>query len=253
MILIYLTIFVLLLFVLSLVIGFIRGPKKKQPTISDNDGKIDKKFYTVDETFPDLNKIYRVIDEVKIEYQQNKKNPDMNKWTDWPEKELYDANSDWKIIPFKAFDVTVEENCKAYPYLWQFINSVPNVKVAILSKLGPGMKLTPHRGWGNHSNNVLRCHFGLEIPIENKCYISVADQTEKDGKVEVGPEEIQYHSQDRWMVFDDSKRHYAENPADKNRVVLIMDIDRPNHIAKGVSTEEDTPELLEIVNRFRTK
>jgi beta-hydroxylase len=210
--------------------------------------KIDKKFYNVSEVYPELNKIYSKLDSIKHEINNINENNDSTYWKDWPEKDLYDtSNKSWKIIPFKAFGLEVEENCKKYPQLWEFIQSIPNVKIAILSKLGPGTKLTSHRGWGNHSNHVLRCHFGLDIPQKNKCYIAVADSINN----KIQEYEKQYHSQDAWLIFDDSKYHYAENPTEFDRIVLIIDIERPPHIKTGSSTAKDTKELVDIVNSFK--
>lgn len=227
----------------------IQNEKKKKKNKLKKE-KIDKRFYKVDETYLELNNIYSNLDAIKKEVNVLTNASSASFWNDWPEKELYATDHEWKIIPFKAFDVTIEENCRRFPELWKFISSIPNLKVAIISKLSPGMKLTPHQGWGSHSNHVLRCHFGLSVPVEKACYISVADEYD-DKKQKSIDEEIQYHSQDRWMIFDDSKLHYAENPTELDRIVLIVDIDRPPHVKTGTSKVKDTKELMEIVNSFR--
>lgn len=255
-----LLVIVCILLLLSICIGVLKKGKDIQTRSGKVDikvnkandtksqSKLDKRFYEVNETFPELNQIYDDLDNIKKEVT-NLTDED-GAWNDWPETELYATDSNWKIIPFKAFDVTVEENCDRFPHLWRFISSVPNVRVAIISKLAPRMKLNPHQGWGDHSNHVLRCHFGLSIPLENTCYISVADEFDKIKNIPID-EEIQFHSQDKWMVFDDSKHHYAENPTKFNRIVLIMDIDRPSHIKTGTSKVNDTKELMDIVKSFR--
>jgi len=206
---------------------------------------LDQKFYDVEYTYPELNKIYHNLENIKKELNNNLTRGTINNmWEMWPEKELYEVDKEWKIIPFKAFDVIVPKNCEKFPYLWEFISSIPNVRIAIISKLSPGMKLKTHQGWGKHSNNVLRCHFGLNVPVENSCYISVADNVHE-------PEEIRYHSPDEWLIFDDSKYHYAENPTNLDRIVLIMDIDRPFYIKEGTSKIKDSKELTSIVNSYR--
>lgn len=107
------------------------------------------------------------------------------------------------------------------------------------------MKLFPHQGWGNHSNNVIRCHFGLDVP--NGCYISVSD------KNNLSDQEIKYHKNNEWLCFDDSKIHYAHNPTNKDRIVLIVDVVRPKNIKRGNSTIGDTKELAEIINYYKNK
>lgn len=218
--------------------------------------KLDKKFYNISEVCPELNTIYSNLDPIKKEIETNLNEQSTEQvteqsteqWKDWPEKNLYnESDKTWKIIPFKALDLEVEHNCKKYPKLWEFIQSIPNVRIALLSKLGPGMKIKPHQGWGTISNNGLRCHFGINVPINNKCYVAVADKVND----EIQEYEKQYHSQDSWLVFDDSKFHYAHNPTKLDRIVLIMDIERPPHIKTGLSKVEDTKELTDIINSFK--
>jgi len=199
------------------------------------DRQQDELFYDVDNIYPELRKIHKLRNKIINEINN------IDNWTDWPEKELYANTGTWKIYPLYAFDVWVTGNCKELPTLTKFIKSNPNIKLAILSKLSPGMKLTPHRGWGKHSNNVLRAHYGLQVP-ENKCYIGVSDDKR---------EEKQYHKNDEWLVFDDSKTHMAENTSDQDRIVLILDLERPLNVKKGSSKIGDTKELLEIINYFK--
>ena len=213
-----------------------------------HDEQISKNYYTVNEVCPELMNIYSVIGEIKKEVI------DVNNdiWTDWPEKELYDNKNikqsereyKWNIYPFTAFGVVVEDNCKRCPHLWNFIQHIPGVKAALLSRLGPGTKLNPHRGWGRHSNHVIRCHFGIDVP--RGCYVAVKEN-ENDN------EDIKLHKEGEWMAFDDSRIHYAHNPTNKDRIVLIIDVQRPKHIKTGNSDVGDTKELKQIVNYFKQK
>lgn len=224
---------------------------RKDKTFKLND-KLNDKFYNMNEIYPSLNLIYFNLDSIKKELNKNtnKKTDNETIWKKWPEKKLYDKNGEWSILPFIAFGIIVEKNCNKYPKLWDFISSISNVKIAILSKMGPRMKLKPHRGWGKHSNHVLRCHFGLKIPDENSCYISVSD--EHPTKIKNNKQvEVKYHSQDKWLIFDDSKWHYAENCTDEDRIVLILDIHRPNFVSDGTSNVSDTKELIKIINNFK--
>lgn len=197
-------------------------------------------FFNCNDIFPELTYIHKDRKLILKEIHSILKNP--KDWNYWPEKDLYNGtpNSDWKIFPYYAFGVWVQENCNKTPIITKFIKSIPNVQLATLSKLSPGMKLKPHRGWGNHSNNVLRCHYGLIIPKNMSCYVMVEN-------------EIHYHKNDEWLIFDDSKTHMAENRSTKDRIVLIIDLKRPDSIPPGNSDIGDTKELLEIVNYFKNK
>lgn len=203
---------------------------------------LDKKFYTVEETYPELNKIYD-----NLEIYKNEVNELINQklWIDWVERYLWDFNgANWKIIPLFGFGVTIKKNCDKCPKLIKFLKSIPGVKLAILSKTTPGTILQDHRGWGNHSNNVLRCHFGFKVP--KNCFVNVGDNKDSN-------REIRYHQQDKWLIFDDSKWHFSGNNSNEERVVLILDIERPKNVKKGTSQVVDSKELIEIINYFKKK
>lgn len=208
--------------------------------------KKNKSFYLPEEISIDLEKIndlkYSILSEV-IKLNNSDETGNLNKipvWHDWPEKELYNKNGTWKVFPFFAFGTWVNKNCVRCPSVFKFIKNIKGLKLAVLSKLSPGMKLKYHWGWAKHSNYVIKCHYGLVVP--EGCYISVYDN---------GKEERQYHEQFKWLIFDDSKQHYAENTSDDDRIVLIIDVERPPNIEIGKSDVGNSKELLEIVKYFK--
>jgi hypothetical protein len=229
-----------------------------------------KYFFSLSKNNQNYIKEYRCLNRIK-KYNQKilEEVNNVNKnliWSDWPEKELYSSNNSWKVFPFVGFGKWIEKNCNQCPHIYKFLHSIPNIKLAILSKLSPKMKLTPHRGWGSHSNHVLRCHYGIIVP--KYCYISVSNsinpplfenddiklnsypnkiEYKKDNKVE----EIYFHKTFEWLIFDDSETHYAENLSDTDRIVLIIDIQRPESVKTGTSSSEDTKELLELVKYYK--
>lgn len=58
--------------------------------------------------------------------------------------------------------------------------------------------MSPHTGWEDLANHVLRCHFSLIVPSRQVCGLVVDD-------------EIQYHHEKQIIVFDDSLIHKAFN------------------------------------------
>jgi beta-hydroxylase len=60
----------------------------------------------------------------------------------------------------------------------------------------------------------LRYHLGLDTPNDDACYISVDGQNYswRDGEA---------------LLFDVTYLHFAQNDADKPRLILMCDIDRP--------------------------
>lgn len=200
--------------------------------------QMDKFFYSVNEISSQLDNIGNVSDDIMKESLSIFG----DEWSDWPEKELYDSDGKWKIFPFYAFGIWVNDNCEKCPKTYKFLKHIKGLKLATFSKLTSGMKLKPHKGWASHSNYVIRCHYGLVVP--KGCYVSVSDETR---------EEIQYHKKFQWLIFDDSKTHYAENKSNSDRIVLILDIERPSTIKVGSSEIGDSKELIEIVNYFKSK
>lgn len=230
-----------------------------------------KRFYDVEEVCPELVDIPRdkIMNELMPLYA--------DEWIDWPEKKLWDAGvtgAKWTVFPFIAFGRKVRRNCERAPELMKFINNIDEkygVSIAILSRLGPGMKLVPHQGWGAHSNTVLRCHYGLVIP-SGECTIKVADCkcecTNEGGYGREDPHEdsknikckkncyngyvyeSRRHNAGKWIIFDDSKLHMAENASDGDRIVLIMDILRPDWIPPGTSMAADTTELKNLLAEY---
>ncbi len=198
---------------------------------------ICKEYYEVNDVCSYLSKIYNLYPNILSElYNQATTVSGHNDWILWPEKELYDINSTWKILPFYAFGTWVNSNCAKFPTIYEFIKHIPNLKLATLSKLGGKTKLKPHQGWGNHSNHVIRCHYGLIVP--DNCYITV-------NNIRVN------HKNNQWIIFDDSIEHMAGNESDEDRIVLIIDIQRPKWIEVGTSRIGDTKELQDIVTYFK--
>ena len=62
--------------------------------------------------------------------------------------------------------------------------------------------------------------------------------------------EIQYHSPGNIIVFDDSKRHKAFNYSKTDRIVLIIDLLRPMHVALGTAEGGHTSELNQLLDKF---
>jgi aspartyl/asparaginyl beta-hydroxylase (cupin superfamily) len=75
--------------------------------------------------------------------------------------------------------------------------------------LRPGARIPPHHGV---LNSRLICHLPLIVP--DRCGFRVGNETRawEEGKL---------------LVFDDSMEHEAWNDSDRDRVVLIFDVWRP--------------------------
>jgi hypothetical protein len=62
--------------------------------------------------------------------------------------------------------------------------------------------------------------------------------------------EIVYHANKKIIVFDDSKIHKAFNNTEEDRMVLIIDCQRPDHIESGRAKGGHTAELDSFISKF---
>lgn len=190
-------------------------------------------YYSL-KTYPCLTRFRRSHDTMVSEVKS------LIDWIPWPETDLYNHNAspNWKIFPFLGFGVTIKENCARCPVIYNLLQKIPGLKTAFISRMGPMMYLKAHQGPSSLSNNVLRCHYGLIVP---------------PGCGLVVEEEIRYHEEGKWIIFDDSKMHSAFNNSDQDRYVLIIDIERPEGVPMGTSTEPYTDEIAKLIAEYVEK
>jgi hypothetical protein len=167
------------------------------------------------------------------------------RWQKWKEQNLINKEGDWKIIPLFINNKWAINYKKHLPILYktlQKIVSFGSLRQIAISKLGPNTKLNPHCGWASYSNYHLRCHYPIYLPritnINDYSYVCVEN-------------EIKIHNHNQFLLFDDSKNHFAHNGSSNDeRIVLIMDFIRPSNIPMGTSNIEDTAEYLEFINEW---
>lgn len=200
---------------------------------------IFKKNKLLDKTFYNYKNIYPFLEKLKHErkgIRQEVLNIINDDWKVWPEKYLYKNNNGWKVLPFYGFGFWIENNCKKCPLIHKIIKNIPGLKTASLSRLTPGTKLEPHYGWAKLSNYVLRCQYG--ILCGDNCILGCED-------------DVVNVTENKIIVFDDSKLHYAQNNGKDDRIILILDIERPKNVKIGRSTVTDTSELTQFIDYMR--
>lgn len=157
-------------------------------------------------------------------------------WYQWPEKELWNKpGDDWTVCPLFGFGHWNVESAKKFPQTVQLLKEIPGLRTAIFSRLGPKTKLQPHQGWASLANEVLRCHLGVIVPSDGR------------SGVEVEEEFRQIRERD-WITFDDSKLHIGVNEGSTERIVLLIDINRPWWVRWGKSTVNETAELTNFLD-----
>ena len=119
----------------------------------------------------------------------------------------------WKIAMIFGYGKPIDEMKHTFPFTLSIIKELPDVQNAAFSLLKAGGIIPPHAG---STASILRYHLPLIVPDNGKqSWLTVAgvDIPWKEGK---------------GILFDDTFQHSARNGTNKDRIVLIVDIFRPN-------------------------
>lgn len=130
---------------------------------------------------------------------------------------LVSKKKSWKIFAFKMWGWSIQKNRAACPKTTKILKQIPHLTSASVSIMEPGVTIKPHRG---DTNAIMRSHLGLQVPYSlPDCGFRVGykDVSWENGKV---------------LVFNDAARHTAWNNTDQRRVVLIIDVIRPEFVKR---------------------
>ena len=129
------------------------------------------------------------------------------------------------------------------------------LRTALFSQLAPGSVLEEHTGWADLANHVLRLHIPLIVPTNNSNSSNIDNNNDNDnsnddlcGTWVDGC--VETHAVGRPLLFDDSKIHRAFNYSDGNRIVLIVDIARPERLPLGTAESGHTDELDAFIQQM---
>jgi len=187
-------------------------------------------------------------------------------WTPWPETAHYKVSSfgnekPWRVFPLcHCFPAYTPDNFKWVPVTKSFVprtcrlleealgygDGQSYLRTALFSQLAPRSVLEEHTGWADLANHVLRLHIPLVVPRNSGGIIGNNDDlcgTWVDGCVET-------HAVGRPLLFDDSKTHRAFNYSDGDRIVLIVDLARPDRLPLGTAESGHTSELDSFIEQM---
>lgn len=124
-------------------------------------------------------------------------------------------NEDWSSFELSEGGKFIPERTALVPRTYDALKDLPLCQIIgraptpMFSRLSPGKRIPPHTGM---INVRYICHLPLIVPGE--------------GALRVGNTARQW-APGELMVFDDTVEHEAWNSADKDRLVLIFDVWRP--------------------------
>lgn len=162
----------------------------------------------------------------------------------WPETNLFLTYADdddakvtegagWNVFGLYAFNKKRTDNCKLCPFTTSLIEAFPyQVTTAAFSILVPGAHILPHTGYMGYSDRVLRAHLGLQVPPGAEVSAAFAPTAWESGDERKGCHLRAGNKKWGWrnggmLVFDDTHLHEAWNFTKEERVILLLDFERP--------------------------
>lgn len=106
-----------------------------------------------------------------------------------PDQQKISTGQHWRTFFLMGFGEAVEQGWKRCPETMKVLSTIPNIRTAFLSILGPKYHVPPHRGV---TKGLIRCHLGLIVPDQREqCVMRVRDR-------------FCYWEPGRCLVFDDT-------------------------------------------------
>jgi hypothetical protein len=126
--------------------------------------------------------------------------------------EMVSGGEGYDTLSLKWWGIQFFKNAKEFPILQSLLDKYPDIITLSINVLEPGKRIFPHMG---DTNAVFRCHFGIDIPERlPHCGIRVKD-------------EVRSWKTGGWIVFTDAYSHETWNRSAKPRIILLMDVIRP--------------------------
>lgn len=123
------------------------------------------------------------------------------------------TESKWKLAMIFGYGKPIDEVKGYFPLTLSIFEKLPEVQNAAFSLLKAGGSIPPHCG---STASILRYHLALIVPDNGRhSWLTVAGIKTPWGE-------------GKGILFDDTFEHSARNGAGEDRVVLIVDIFRPN-------------------------
>lgn len=125
----------------------------------------------------------------------------------------------WRQIELMIYGVEYPQRTRLFPQAMEILSGIEGIATAYFSHLAPKTKIPAHVG---DTDAYYRVHLGLKIPANlPDCGIEVAGQR-------------QAWSEGKCLVFNDIYYHSAWNDSDQERIVLVVDILRPEFRDKAI-------------------
>ena len=128
-----------------------------------------------------------------------------------PDHDRIAVDDKWQSLFIWGYQYKFERNAGLCPVTTQEVEKIPGLISAFYSVHAPGTHLPRHYG---PTKGTITCHLALKVPEAKGCRISVDDKEHEwyEGKC---------------FVFDDTYYHEVWNDTDEDRVILLIQFERP--------------------------
>ncbi len=129
-----------------------------------------------------------------------------------PDHKRIAGDGRWQSYFMWGYGLKSEANIARCPKTSAVLERIPGLKTALFSILAPGAVIPRHRGV---TKALVVCHLGLQVPQNLRaCRLWV------NGK-------ILNWAEGKSFVFDDTYPHDVRNDTNEERVVLLLQVERP--------------------------
>jgi aspartyl/asparaginyl beta-hydroxylase (cupin superfamily) len=172
-------------------------------------------FYCTDE-FDWVRKFEGSFEVIKAEIERIV-NQNEEQFVPYFNKDIISKENTWKTLLFYFWRKRMHKVMDNTPLLEELFNTIPGFVSAAISKLEAGAEIKWHPG---DTSGTIRCHFPITVPdtLPN-CGFQVAEESRswEEGKM---------------LMFCDAYQHRAFNLTQEDRIILIIDVVRPELIHK---------------------
>lgn len=158
---------------------------------------------------------YKLLNEFREKFLDEFKGKEDDLFVAYFNNTFANKKGQWKFIPFKMWGRNYFKNRNTFPELVNVVEKIPFVASYALSKLEPHTNIKSHTG---DSNVMYRIHVPLMVPSGlPDCGFRVLREKRSWNEI---------------FAFCDAHDHEAWNNTDQDRIILIIDIIRPEFESK---------------------
>lgn len=129
--------------------------------------------------------------------------------------EMMNEPNKWQTIGFLFWGLNDESRIKQCPKIFELLKKIPGLISFSINKMEAHSEIKAHYG---DTNSIYRCHFPIIVPAQLP-----------DTGFQVGYEERSWEP-GKLLIFNDAAYHKGWNKSDKERIILMIDIIRPEYL-----------------------